>query len=39
MGAIDTPTSGRVLIDGTATSGLGLAAAAALRRKHLGFVF
>ncbi|MEJ2032273.1 MAG: ABC transporter ATP-binding protein [Deltaproteobacteria bacterium] len=39
MGGIDTPTAGRVLINGQTTTGLSRAAAAILRREHIGFVF
>ncbi len=38
-GAMDFPTSGEVLIDGRATSGLREAELTALRRKSIGFVF
>ncbi len=38
-GALDRPTSGRVLVDGTDLAGLSAAALAAVRRRHIGFVF
>jgi putative ABC transport system ATP-binding protein len=38
-GAMDFPTSGDVLIDGRATSGLNERELTALRRKRIGFVF
>ena len=38
-GAMDFPTSGRVHINGTATSGLTDADLTAIRRKYVGFVF
>jgi lipoprotein-releasing system ATP-binding protein len=39
MGAIDTPTSGRVLVDGTDVFSLAEPARAAFRNKTVGFVF
>ena len=39
IGCIDTPTSGRILIDGADTGVLRPAAASALRREKIGFVF
>lgn len=39
LGLIDRPTSGEVLLDGEATSGLGENKRAELRLKKLGFVF
>jgi putative ABC transport system ATP-binding protein len=39
IGCIDTPTNGRVLIDGLDTSTLSPAQLTALRRQKLGFVF
>lgn len=39
LGALDTPTSGEVLIKGTPTSGLGPKALADFRNTHLGFIF
>jgi lipoprotein-releasing system ATP-binding protein len=39
LGLLDTPTSGRVLIDGDDTSGLGRKARAHLRGDAIGFVF
>ena len=39
MGLLDAPTSGSVLIDGTATEKLGDKALAAFRNEKLGFVF
>ena len=39
LGALDRPTSGEVLIDGTPTSSLDDLARGALRGKRLGFVF
>jgi ABC-type lipoprotein export system ATPase subunit len=38
-GAMDLPTSGEVLIDGRATSGLSEGELTALRRNRIGFVF
>jgi ABC-type lipoprotein export system ATPase subunit len=38
-GAMDFPTTGQVLIDGRATTGLREAELTALRRKSIGFVF
>lgn len=38
-GALDLPTSGRVLIDGAEVSGLSGRALAAIRRRKVGFVF
>ena len=38
-GAMDFPTSGEVLIDGRATSGLSEPELTALRRRRIGFVF
>jgi ABC-type lipoprotein export system ATPase subunit len=38
-GAMDFPTSGRVLIDGTATSDLKDSALTKLRREKIGFIF
>ena len=39
IGCIDSPTSGKVLLGGTDTSGLGDDALSAFRAKRLGFVF
>ena len=39
IGCIDSPTSGRVLLDGTDTSELGDDALSVFRAKRLGFVF
>jgi len=39
MGALDTPTSGRVLFRGRDVAGLGEVARAALRNREAGFVF
>jgi len=39
VGALDRPTSGQVLLDGTAYDGLDADALAALRNRKLGFVF
>lgn len=39
LGALDTPTSGRVLIDGDDTESLSSDALASIRKKRLGFVF
>ncbi|MGO9012432.1 MAG: ABC transporter ATP-binding protein [Bryobacteraceae bacterium] len=39
IGCIDSPSSGRILIDGAETTALRPAAAAALRREKIGFVF
>lgn len=39
IGILDTPTSGKIEIDGTEVSKLGDKAMAAFRNKHLGFVF
>ena len=39
IGILDTPTSGKIEIDGTEVSKLGVKAMAAFRNKHLGFVF
>lgn len=39
MGILDTPTSGKVEIDGTEVSRMGDKAMAAFRNRHLGFVF
>ena len=38
-GALDRPTSGRVLVDGEDLSGLSPAGLAAVRRRKIGFVF
>src|SRR5712692_6382980 len=38
-GAMDFPTSGEVLLDGTATTSLGDDALAQLRREKIGFIF
>jgi len=38
-GAMDFPTSGRVLLDGVATSGLSDASLTQLRREKVGFIF
>ena len=38
-GGLITPTSGRVAVDGTGLTGLGVAARAALRRRAVGYVF
>ncbi|MFA1539577.1 ABC transporter ATP-binding protein [Actinomadura monticuli] len=38
-GGLDTPTSGRVLVDGADVGALGRAARAALRRRAVGYVF
>lgn len=39
LAALDQPTSGEVLLEGRALSGIGEKALAAFRRDHLGFVF
>ena len=39
IGALDRPTSGQVLLDGTPYDGLDAGALAALRNRKLGFVF
>lgn len=39
LGLLDTPTSGRILLDGRDTSGYGEDELAATRLRHLGFVF
>ena len=39
LAALDQPTSGQVLLDGRALSGISEKELAAFRRKHLGFVF
>jgi lipoprotein-releasing system ATP-binding protein len=39
LGALDQPTSGQVLLDGTPYQGLDAAGLAALRNRKLGFVF
>ncbi len=39
MGTLDEPTSGKVFIDGTETSGLSKNALADIRNKKIGFVF
>jgi putative ABC transport system ATP-binding protein len=39
LGAVDRPTGGRVVLLGHATDGLGDAALARLRLRHVGFVF
>ena len=39
VGALDRPTSGQVLLDGTAYDGLDAEALAALRNRKIGFVF
>lgn len=39
MGLLDTPTSGRVLLNGRETSGMGDSELARFRNQHLGFVF
>jgi lipoprotein-releasing system ATP-binding protein len=39
LGALDRPTSGRVLLDGTPYDGLAQDALAALRNRKIGFVF
>lgn len=39
MGLLDSPTSGRVLLDGRETSGMGDSELARFRNQHLGFVF
>ena len=39
LGLLDTPTSGRVLLNGQDTSGYGEDELAATRLRHLGFVF
>jgi putative ABC transport system ATP-binding protein len=39
IGCIDKPTSGRVVIDGVDTTGLGAAGTTKLRREKIGFVF
>lgn len=39
IGALDTPTTGEVLIDGVGLSTLGAAELSAIRQKYLGFVF
>jgi len=38
-GGLDSPTSGEVLVEGTALGGLSRTALAALRRKAIGYVF
>ena len=38
-GALDHPTSGRVLVDGEDLAGLGASGLAAVRRRKVGFVF
>ena len=39
MGLLDRPTSGRVMLDGTDTSGMGDGRLSSLRNSKLGFVF
>lgn len=39
MGLLDSPTSGRVLLNGRETSGMGDSELAGFRNQHLGFVF
>jgi putative ABC transport system ATP-binding protein len=39
LGGLDTPTAGRVLLDGTDLSALNDTALTLLRRQHIGFVF
>lgn len=39
VGALDTPTSGTVTIDGTALAGMSSAALADLRLRRIGFIF
>jgi lipoprotein-releasing system ATP-binding protein len=39
LGALDTPTDGQVLLGGRDVSGLGEEELAALRNRHVGFVF
>ncbi len=39
LAALDTPTAGEVVVDGTPLSGLGDKALTALRRERVGFVF
>jgi putative ABC transport system ATP-binding protein len=39
LGGLDTPTSGRVLLNGTDLSALNDTALTILRRQHIGFVF
>ena len=39
LGGLDTPTAGRVLLDGTDLSTLNDTALTILRRQHIGFVF
>jgi len=39
LGGLDVPTSGEVLLDQTALSGLDRTALAAVRNQHIGFVF
>lgn len=39
MGLLDSPTSGRVLLNGRETSGMGDSELARFRNQHLGFVF
>jgi len=39
LGFLDTPTSGRVVLDGAVASGLGATELALLRRRRIGFVF
>ena len=39
MGLLDTPTSGKVIIDGTNTDKMSDSALASFRNKKLGFVF
>jgi putative ABC transport system ATP-binding protein len=38
-GGLDTPTSGQVLVEGTDLAQLTAAASAAVRRRHVGYVF
>jgi putative ABC transport system ATP-binding protein len=39
LGCMDTPTSGRLLLDGQAVEGMGEAALTRMRRERIGFVF
>ena len=39
LGALDQPTSGEIVVDGVALTGLGDAAASSFRRRRVGFIF
>lgn len=39
IGALDTPTSGRVIVEGTSLTGMSRTALATLRLKRFGFIF